>query len=157
MFCPLSSMNLVFYNKLPSLRHISYQDWLIAKETPVPSSGQAPVSPSLSAKRRGTRGAGSKARCWRSRGYRSSPLSSLSVLSISSKSMCVQMIKLAVLGLKGYEHPKPEYPSLHKSKENAKGNQHLPARSKCILSLASSESGDFTSKRNCYPEQNCPL
>lgn len=36
MFCSLSSTKLVFYNELPSVRHISYQHWLVAKETALP-------------------------------------------------------------------------------------------------------------------------
>lgn len=35
-FCLLSPTNVVSYNELPSVRHISYQHWLVAKETPVP-------------------------------------------------------------------------------------------------------------------------
>lgn len=36
LFCLLSSTNVMSCNELPSVRHISYQHWLFAKETPVP-------------------------------------------------------------------------------------------------------------------------
>ena len=158
MFCSPSSTNQVSYNELPSMRHISHQHWLAATLYRL----MFPLSPS--AKRR----EGSswlKGQMLGQQRLRIQPnnrdlkwtTSVFPIPSVSSKSTWAQMRKREVLSWKEHLHPRTKYPSLQTTKEKAKGNCHLPARYKHLLLLASSKSGDFPNKRNCYSEHNCSL